>query len=240
MLQDIGMYNQMRKYLIAILVLSAIILGGLSKSSIDGILLINSPLYSTLDLRSGKYLGDIIVLPKQSNYDKNEVKKIISRLDKLPLSMLTKIDDKGIKVKLFTGKLTDNPTAAYLKGKTPRGYSNHTVTWDDVPGIGGSKTVLIKIGCSDKGRGHGSVNLELHELAHSLDHYLYNKNDDRNAFLQIWKVEAPQLFPNDSYFINYEEEFFAECFAMYYDTKDTRMHLKKLAPMTFQYISKLS
>ena len=77
-------------------------------------------------------------------------------------------------IKLFTGKLTDNPTASHLSGMIPRGYVNNT-TWDDVPGLGGSKTVLVKIGASHKGNGHSSVNLELHELAHSIDNYVFNE-----------------------------------------------------------------
>ena len=51
--------------------------------------------------------------------------------------------------------------------------TENDATWDDVPGMGGSHTVFVKIGASDKGNGHGSVNLELHELAHSVDHIVY-------------------------------------------------------------------
>ena len=75
---------------------------------------------------------------------------MISRLDRLPSSLLAKINRNGIVVKLFTGKLTENPTAAHLAGIVPRGYVKQ-ITWDDVPGIGGSKTVLVKIGSSDQG-----------------------------------------------------------------------------------------
>lgn len=229
----------MRKVVIYLFVLCAILLLGLSKPSLDGILLKNSALYHNVHLRSQALLGDIVVLPLQSNYDKDEVIKILSKLEKLPSSMLSKVDNKNIKIKLFTGKLTDNPTAAYLKGKTPRGYQDHSITWDNVPGIGGSKTVLVKIGRSEKGKGHGSVNLELHELAHSLEHYLYDGKKEQ-AFIPIWKKEAPKLFPGNSYFINYQEEYFAESFAMYYYSRDTKIQLKKIAPMTFNYIQALS
>ncbi|MEK5364257.1 hypothetical protein MHB45_28125 [Peribacillus sp. FSL K6-5616] len=33
---------------------------------------------------------------------------------------------------------------------------------------------MVKIRASDKGDGHGSVNLELHELAHSIDNIVYD------------------------------------------------------------------
>lgn len=229
----------MRKKVIYLFVLCVILLLGLSKPTLDGILLKNSALYPSVHLESQASLGDIVVLPKQSNYDQDEVKKILSRLDRLPSSMLSKVDKEGIKIKLFVGKLTDNPTAAYLKGKTPRGYQDHSITWDDVPGIGGSKTVLVKIGCSEKGKGHSSVNLELHELAHSLEHYLYD-GEKEQTFIPIWKREAPKLFSGNPYFIDYQEEYFAECFAMFYYSHDTKMQLKKLAPMTYDYIRELS
>ncbi|PKR85836.1 anthrax toxin lethal factor-related metalloendopeptidase [Heyndrickxia camelliae] len=229
----------MRKKIAYLFVLCAILLLGLSKPSLDGILLMNSALYSSVHLHSEALLGDMVVLPKQSNYDKEEVRKILTRLNYLPPSILEKADNKGIKIKLFVGKLTDNPSAAYLKGKTPRGYQNHSIKWDDVPGIGGSKIVLVKIGYSDKGKGHGSVNLELHELAHSLEHYLYNGKKVQ-AFIPIWKSEASKLFPGNDYFISYQEEYFAECFAMFYYSNETKMQLKKFAPMTYQFISSLS
>ena len=230
----------MLKYAKYAFIIGTILLLGLSKPSLDGILLKNSAIYQTVHLRSKTSLGDIVVLPQEKNYDIKAVKGIISRLDHLPPSMLSKVDVKGIKVKLFQGKLTDNPTAAYLKGKTPRGYQNHSITWDDVPGIGGSKTVLVKIGSSEKGKGHGSVNLELHELAHSLENYLYDGKNDEKIFIPIWKKEAPKLFPGNSYFINYQEEYFAESFAMFYYSTYTNKQLKKFAPMTFDFISKLS
>ncbi|MGV3465538.1 MAG: anthrax toxin lethal factor-related metalloendopeptidase [Heyndrickxia sp.] len=229
----------MRKKIVYLFVLCVILLLGLSKPSLDGILLKNSALYPTDHLHSEALLGDMVVLPKQSYYDKDEVKKILSRLDHLPPSMLEKADNKGIKIKLFVGKLTDNPTAAYLKGKTPRGYQDHSITWDDVPGIGGSKTVLVKIGYSEKGKGHGSVNLELHELAHSLEHYLYDGKKEQ-AFIPIWKLEAAKMFPGNDYFITYQEEYFAECFAMFNYSQESKIQLKKFAPMTYKFISTLS
>ncbi|MFD4931567.1 hypothetical protein ACFWMS_22115 [Peribacillus butanolivorans] len=33
---------------------------------------------------------------------------------------------------------------------------------------------MVKTRASDKGNGHGSVNLELHELAHFIDNIVYN------------------------------------------------------------------
>ncbi|MEH7335936.1 hypothetical protein V7161_25240 [Neobacillus drentensis] len=159
-------------------------------------------------------------------------------MSSLPTTILEKINNKGINLKLFTGKLTDNPTASNLAGQTPRGYQTN-VTWDDVPGIGGSKVVLVKIGSSEKGKGHGSVNLELHEMAHSIDRYVYNEISGTTQFHDIWEKEHNLIFPGNSYFL-YLEEYFAECFAMYYLNKETKELLRIKAPETYHFIKSLN
>lgn len=211
-----------------------------SQASYDGILLgdfsKNSALYQSLTLNYSKSLNDIIVLPKGS-FDQQEAANIINRINSLPPSLLQKLNDKGITVKLFIGKLTDNPTASALSGQIPRGYQSKT-TWDDVPGIGGSKVVLVKIGCSEKGKGHGSINLELHELAHSIDRYVYDDISQKQEFHDIWEKEHGQLFPGNSYF-NYPEEYFAETFAMYFLNADTKNELKIKAPNTYKFFENI-
>ncbi|WP_042355353.1 anthrax toxin lethal factor-related metalloendopeptidase [Bacillus rubiinfantis] len=181
-------------------------------------------------------LNDIIVLPAQS-FDEQEAAAMIGRIATLPRSILSKLNRNHITIKLFTGKLTDNPTARSLTGKKPRGYKT-AITWDDVPGIGGGKVVLVKIGSSEKGKGHGSVNLELHELAHSLDNYVFMNISQTKAFEQAWEQEHNMLFPENSYF-QYPEEYFAETFAMYYLNKDTNAQLQQKAPKTFEIIKNL-
>jgi len=213
-----------------------------SQASYDGVWLgdysKNSILYQSLKVdQSYSLLDQIIVLPKQS-FDQKEAAAMINRIDSIPGFILKKVKKHGIRLKLFTGKLTDNPTASHLKGKIPRGYTNN-VTWDDVPGIGGSKVVLVKIGASDKGHGHGSVNLELHELAHSIDHYVFNEISGSKEFLNMLESEHEQLFPGNSYF-QYPEEYFAETFAMYYLNADSKELLRTKAPKTFKFMKQLS
>lgn len=228
----------MRKFsLIVIVIIFSIPLLGSTKAAVDGITLNDlskqSLLYHSLNLRSEHHLGQIVILP-DGNFDELAASGIISRLDKIPSSILTKVYLHGIQVKLFEGKLTDNPTAKHLTGVIPRGYQSKT-TWDDVPGMGGSKTVLVKIGASEKGQGHGSVNLELHELAHSVDRYVYNEIRDDPVFLTIWKQETEGLFPGQAYFNTFPEEYFAETFAMYFLGGKTKKLLKEEAPKTFEF-----
>ncbi|MEW8987528.1 MAG: toxin, partial [Bacillus sp. (in: firmicutes)] len=189
-------------------------------------------------LRSADLLGEIIYLP-EDGFNIKEAQAIVTRLDKLPSPILAKINQAGIQVHLFEGKLTDQPTATHLKGVIPRGYSSKK-TWDEVPGVGGSKTVLVKIGASEKGNGHGSINLELHELAHSIDRYVYDEMRSNPVFLDIWNQEKNKLFPGKSYYLSFPEEYFAETFAMYYLGESSKQLLKKKAPKTFTFFESLS
>src|SRR4051812_20856411 len=121
-----------RRYLLCIAFLSLVLMGN-SQAETHGIKLekfpTNSILKTTLNLTSEKELGNIVILPN-TPFNQPETVQVISRLDKLPTSLLGKINRNRIVIKLFTGKLTDNPTAAHLSGIIPRGYSSNT-TWDD-------------------------------------------------------------------------------------------------------------
>src|SRR3954466_12083411 len=229
------------RYLLFIVILSLALMGN-SQAELHGVKLedfpANSILKTSINLTSEKELGNIVILPNKI-FNQQEAAQVISRLDRLPSSLLAKINRNGIVIQLFTDKLTDNPTASHLSGMIPRGYVNNT-TWDDVPGLGGSKTVLVKIGASNKGNGHSSVNLELHELAHSIDIYVFNELRYNRDFLEIWNQEKDQLFPGISYYLTYPEEYFAESFAYYYFGGHYRKELKRKAPLTYRLISKLS
>ena len=232
------------KRMMALFILMTLTLSlmGSSQAAMGGIQLKNYPhnslLHQSLVLQSQSLIGNIIILPIDP-FDELKAAEIIERIDRLPFFLLKKIDSEDIKLKLFNGKLTDNPTAQYLSGIIPRGYKSQT-TWDDVPGIGGSKTVLVKIGFSEKGKGHGSVNLELHELAHSIDKYVYNGIRYNQKFLTVWKLESAKLFPNQDYFLTFPEEYFAEAFAYYYLDSETNKLLKDKAPETYQFIKDLN
>lgn len=189
-------------------------------------------------LDENRILDDLFLFP-ESDFDEKGSLEIVQTVANLPEHLQKQIKDSGIKIRLFSGELTDLEEAENLKGKLPRGYENKNRTWDDVPGMGGTETVLIKIGASDPGSGHGSVNLELHELAHSIDLIVYNGIRHDPSFRQIWKKEAPALFPGQAYFLEYPEEYFAEAFAMYYVNKGEMEHLKRKAPDTYLYISRL-
>jgi Pro-Pro endopeptidase len=214
----------------------------ISQASVDGMKLSDfnddTILVKSLLTNPKKQLNDIILLPENS-FNQKEAAKVVSRLSLLPNQLLDEIKQQGITIKLFEGKLTDNPTASHLRGVIPRGYQSET-TWDDVPGIGGGKTVLVKLGHSEKGKGHGSVNLELHELAHSIDRFILKDLKYNRMFLDIWEKERSILFQNNSYLLLFPEEYFAESFAMYYYNDETKKALYQRAPQTYEFISNMN
>lgn len=214
---------------------------GSSTPSRDGILLRDYPndsnLKKVLQLSSRSIVNEIVILP-EGNFDEVKAASIVHNIQNLPTSLLNKIQQNDIFIKLFEGKLTDNPTAKHLKGIIPRGYKSDK-KWDDVPGIGGGNIVLVKIGHSEKGMGHGSINLELHELAHSIDRIVYDKLRFDPIFLSAWSKEKYALFQNQSYLVTLPEEYFAESFAMYYLDEESNVKLKELAPETYEYIKNL-
>ena len=214
----------------------------MTESSVSGrtwaVLPGDSVLKNSRTFDQNSVLEELFLFP-DTDFDEEGSLEIVQTVAALPEHLQKQIKGSGIKIRLFSGELTDQEEAKSLKGKTPRGYENKTLTWDDVPGMGGAETVLIKIGASDPGNGHGSVNLELHELAHSIDRIVYNGISNDSSFRQIWKKEAPVLFPGRSYFLDYPEEYFAETFAMFYLNEGGMELLKQKAPGTYLYISRL-
>ena len=186
------------------------------------------------DVPNRELLNKIILLPP-AEFSYEETAKMITTISVIPETILFSLVQQHVQLYLFDGSLTEIKGFEHLKGTKPRGYSSQGPSWDDVPGIGGSKLVLAKIGHSNIGQGHGSVNLELHELAHSIDRFVYGNVRYNEEFIKIWKKEAPILFPNQTYFLHFIEEYFAETFAMYYLNEQTNEHLLKLAPLTHKF-----
>jgi Pro-Pro endopeptidase len=191
-------------------------------------------------LQSKEILQEIILLPQShTNEQFSQAMKMVERIDHLPPSLLEKLREKRVYLQLFEGNLTDLPSVRHLKGISPRGYKNAAITWDDVPGAGGSNIVLAKIGYSDKGNGHGSVNLELHELAHSIDKIIFDYLRYDDDFLEIWQEERLKIFDSGHYLSEYPEEYFAECFAYFYKDETTNEILHEKAPKTYLFIEQL-
>lgn len=182
-------------------------------------------------------VGDIAVLP-QGDYKQGEADKMLGRLSQIPSTLLQGLKDQGVKIKLVNGKITDEPEFAQYKGVTPRGWENTGLTWDDVPGVS-SNVVIVRIGYSNKGKGHNGQNLELHETFHAIDRLVLNNVSSSPEFLEVWKKEANNEYEGDGYVSVYSTEYFAETATLYFYSEKTRNHLKEAMPLTYDFLDKL-
>jgi hypothetical protein len=182
-------------------------------------------------------ITQLIELPA-SSYNKQDANSMISRIKQFQPNILNRLVQNGVKIRLITGKLTDEPEYKELKGVTPRGWEGTGKTWDDIPGVGGNP-VILRIGYSDRGKGHGSLNLELHETSHAIDIHVFNNISQSEAFTKIFKQEAKQLFPANSYMDSYSEEYFAESSCMFVYSLETRNKVKRIAPLTYAFFADL-
>ncbi|WP_017754357.1 anthrax toxin lethal factor-related metalloendopeptidase [Calidifontibacillus oryziterrae] len=177
---------------------------------------------------------DIVLLPENNDFDRESALNMIMRISQIDPVILSFLAENNLKVKLFDGNITDEPYFQKLSGIVPRGWDNG-LTWDDVPGGCSSTLAAAKIGASQTGMGHSSINLELHEIGHLFERN-YPALKENLVYNSIWKEEAPKLMPSRQYFLDYQDEFFAEAFAMYYYDDNSREILKQNAPKTFELL----
>lgn len=184
------------------------------------------------------------IMPDSGEWDESEAQKMKNRILKISPKILLSMLRAGVKMKLTNAPITEEPELQYLKGVVPRGWEYTGMTWDDVPGAGGYDLPIARIGYSDPKpeNNHDTINLELHELAHTVDNYISGSVDDpisfSDEFVEIWREEVYDILPYD-YFINYVEEYFAEVFAMYYLNEESKSELKENAIKTYNFIDDL-
>src|SRR5699024_2020056 len=98
-----------------------------------------------------------------------------------------------------------------------------------------------RIGYSHYGSGHSTVNLELHEISHSIDNYLdtvSNSISKTDEFKAIHTDEKEAMFPGNTYF-DYVEEKFAVAMAYNYLNSETRPEVQEKAPQTYAFFDTL-
>ncbi|WP_052327264.1 anthrax toxin lethal factor-related metalloendopeptidase [Nosocomiicoccus massiliensis] len=186
------------------------------------------------------YLMDMIDVRLSENSEENEthVNNIISRLNRIDPRILENVHASGVTLILSDLPMTEFPEFSNLKGVVPRG---HTDTWDNIPGLGGFQS-YVRVGASEPGikNNHGDVNLELHEFGHIVDSFLVDGTtiSNKEEFVQIHAEEHEKMFPGQPYF-KYVEEYFAESFAYYYLSQDTRNILSSRAPKTAAFLENM-
>ncbi|RXZ76972.1 S-layer homology domain-containing protein [Paenibacillaceae bacterium] len=182
-------------------------------------------------------IDKLIVLPT-GEYDVLEAKQMTERLEQIPTEIISSLVASKVTIRFLNGPITDEPEMQRYKGVTPRGWQGSGLTWDDVPGVG-SNPVLVRIGYSTTGMGHGSYNLELHETAHAIDYAVFNRISSSPAFLDLFHREAEALFGGNQYEEVYPEEYFAETTCMLFYSDKSRQRLEKFAPGTFAFLDEL-
>lgn len=174
-----------------------------------------------------------VELPNDA-YNVAEAELMLSRIRKIPENYIEVMIKDGTRIRLINNPMTEEPEYEHLKGVVPRGWEETGRTWDDVPGAGG-ELIVARIGYSDPGDYHGSHNLELHEIGHQVDFVvfeMYDKHSATQAFADLTDKES-NLFQGAYY--DYDEEFFAEAFTMYYLNENTHNELKRKAPLVYNY-----
>ncbi|WP_342387807.1 anthrax toxin lethal factor-related metalloendopeptidase [Salinicoccus bachuensis] len=172
------------------------------------------------------------------SYDANEAQAMINRLARVDERILAHTNRAGVRIILMDQPLTELPEFEYLSGVTPRGWEGTGRTWDDVPGAGGY-TTAARIGYSNPGNSHSTINLELHEYGHAVDSYAAGFTvSESQAFRDLMAQEKDNLFrdhqvPN---YFNTPGEYFAETFAMYYLGGNASARLAERAPQTYQFM----
>lgn len=202
------------------------------------LLILVLPLTTLMTYADNTALDDVVILETKGDYDEEEAARMKARIGGIHIAYLNVLAEQNIVIKLINFPLTDLKEYAYLKGKVPRGWEDTGYTWDDVPGAGGDPTVA-KIGYSEPltANFHDSLNLELHEIAHAVDQFVFDDISYKEEFMTIHATEQKAFLPG-AYF-KYVEEYFAEVFAYYYLNDETQAELRERAPKAYQFMEEL-
>lgn len=172
------------------------------------------------------------------SYDTNEAQQMIDHIGKVPEIILQKALDENVRLIFVDFPITDLDEFSHLRGEQPRGHADGSV-WDDIPGGGGEITVA-RIGYSEPGKSHGSLNLEYHEFGHAIEYALFDNDIYANdQFVAIHQAEKDQMFPYDDY-MDYIDEYFAEVFSYYFLSEQHAAELADNAPETYTFLENLS
>src|SRR5690625_2025088 len=186
-------------------------------------------------------LADMIEVRTTDSSNDADAEQMIERLNNVDSRILYETNRSGVSIILMDVPLTDLPEFQHLSGTVPRGWEQSGSTWDDVPGAGGF-TTAARMGYSDAGNGHSTINLELHEYAHAVDSYTAGFTfSSTSEFNEIMAAEKNALFGDHqvSEYFDVPSEYFAEVFAMYYLDGKERDKLQSRAPRTYEYIDTL-
>lgn len=181
----------------------------------------------------GAWLADNGAVAVSSGIARRDLIPFALEYSKFPAALRQFLVSRGAPVRLIRGRgVSDDPTwPTWLN--TPDGRA-----WTEVPGSGGNPTRIVVNRLYD---GHGSVNLVLHERAHTLDQLLgYPSSQARwrelmssSATLQFIGADCGE------YCSNQPREAFAELFAIYYSCPARQAAMRGQLPSVAAYFRSL-
>lgn len=184
-------------------------------------------------------MDDFKALPKIEQL--RLLKEVIAEYTKISGSVIAQMRERKKGIDLVTNSITSHPAYANLSGVIPRG---HTRSWDHVVGASASARHNAVIAADRMGLSyHGSVSVVLHEVGHGVDRYFKDRYDDYD-FSKNYKFRPIQdttpfqdLFRGGiEYYQKYFEENFAEIFALYFNSLESRKELQEKHPEAYEFM----
>lgn len=173
------------------------------------------------------------------------MKEFFTQLCKAPYEHRKLIYKRRIETHLTAGAITQHPYIASLT----EGPRDHGTGWDVVPGAAAtSRHAPTVINIQSLYKSHGSKNLVLHEFAHVLDRffngyeiYQFDLSPTEN-FKPIYD-DTPWVQVYGAFLVPYHqnnlEEHFAELYAKWYNSEESRAELRALIPGIEEYFNSL-
>lgn len=176
--------------------------------------------------------------PEEREAALNEVMDIYSRL---PVNLLITLRQRNRGIDLVADNVTNHPAMESYANRRPRGWAEGR-TWSEVPGAGATGRHGTIIAGNSLHRGHGSVDLILHEVGHTVDRYFKDRDgtmdfSNTRIFSEVNSATPFEALYGRSagYQSSNDEENFAEMFALYFATPETRQHLSEIFPAGHSY-----
>ena len=183
------------------------------------------------------------LIRKSPGMTRTQIEQFLFEYDKFPQDLKQEMNKEGASIHLLSGEgvTVDDSWGSSMFTKDGR-------DWSKVPGSGGSvysypknPTRIVVNHLYDR---HGSINLVLHEHAHTLDH-LYSEKDvsDSAGWKNLHNDPDNQNVMRGLcgyYCITDVRESFAELFAYYHSCETTKQHLAEVLPSVATFIKNLT
>lgn len=169
--------------------------------------------------------------------------EVLDTYSKLPVRIIHVLRDRNKGIDLVSQSVTNHPQLAHLRGVTPRGWEEGE-TWEGVPGAGAIGSHPTIIAGDSLHQGHGTLDLILHEVGHTVDRFLKNGNlrMDLSSTEMFQGLHRNTPFTilygthTGNYASSHVEENFADMFAMYFFSERSRRALEQVYPEGMVYL----